>query len=100
MPSPRVMVKSCVGGGREESFSEHPEAVRIFACGFLCADFCVRIFCADFSCGFLRADFRADFGFFCVRISVRIFFLRFAWRATAGRATKKSSPKNPPQNPL
>ena len=42
----------------------YPDAVRIFVRGFLCADFCVRIFCADFSCGFLRADFRADFGFF------------------------------------
>ena len=55
------MVKSCVGGGREESFSEHPDAVRIFVCGFLCA---------DFLCGFFRADF-------CVRIFVRILdFLR------------------------
>ena len=67
------MVKSCVRGGREESFSEHPDAVRIVVCGFLCADFCVRIFLCGFSvrilvcgfsCGFwifLRADFSADF---------------------------------------
>ena len=66
MSSPRVMVKSCVGGGREESFSEHPDAVRIFVCGF----FCVRIFV----CGFFVRIFRADF---CVRIFVQILdFLR------------------------
>ena len=63
------MVKSCVGGGREESFSEYPDAVRIFLCGFSCADFYVRIFCcADFFC----ADFCVRVLDFCVRISVRI----------------------------
>ena len=62
MSSPRVMVKSCVGGAQEESFSEHLDAMRIFVCGFLYADFGVQIFCADCSCGFLCADFRADFG--------------------------------------
>ena len=63
MSSPRVMVKSCVGGGREESFFEHPDAVRISVCGFLCADFFVRIldFCVWIS----------------VRISTRIFFKDF-----------------------
>ena len=98
MPSLRVMVKSCVGGGREESFFEHPDAVRIVVCGFLCA---------DFLCGFfmriLRADFRADFGFFFVRISVRIFtrtfFGGFFWQGDRRESDKKILPKNPPQNP-
>ena len=66
-------------------------------CGFLHADFCVRIFL----CGFFVQIFRAIFvcGFsrgiwiFCVRISVRILTQIFLGglfgRETAGRATKK-----------
>ena len=93
MPSPRVMVKPCVGGGREESFFEHPDAVRIFVCGFFArfsCGFCVRIFvrildflACGFHCGFLRGFFLED----------------FFGTETAGRATQKSSPKTPPQNP-
>ena len=87
MSSPRVMVKSCVGGGWEESFSEHPDAVRIFVCGFLCADFCVRIFCADFR-GFLCADFRADFGFF--RADFDADFWRIFWQGDRRESDKKN----------
>ena len=80
------MVKSCVGGGREESFSEHPDGVQIFVCGFLCVDFCVWIFLCEFMC--------ADFGFFVCGFQcgflTRIFFEDFLGRETAGRATKKS----------
>ena len=76
-------------------------------CGFLYADFCVRIFVCGFFVRIFHADFACGFscGFwiFCVRISVRIFTRiligGFFGRETAGRATKKSSPKNPPQNP-
>ena len=71
------MVKSCVGGGWEENFSEHPDAVRIFVCGF-----CVRIFVCGFSRGFLCADFRADFEFFACGFHVRVLtraFLRIFW---------------------
>ena len=104
MPSPRVMVKSCVRGGREESFSEHPDAVRIFVCGFCARIFVCGFFMRIFVCGCFVRIFRADF---CVRIFVRIldfqradfyadlnFLLR---RETAGRATQKSSPKNLPK---
>ena len=87
-------------GRSEESFSEHPDAVRIFVRGFLCADFCVRIFCADFRADFcvrifvwildfLRADFGADFE--------AVFYEDF-WQGDRGRATKNPS-KNPPKNP-
>ena len=91
--SPRILVKSCVGGGWEESFSEHPDAVRIFVCGFFerifRADFSVRIFVRILDS--LRADFDADF------------LLRFFGREIAARATKKilqkSSPKSSPIPP-
>ena len=102
MSSPRVMVKSCVGGGREESFSEHPDAVRIFVCRFLCADFCVRIFCTDlfvriFVCGFLCADF-GFFSWISVRILTRIFLRLFFWQRDRRESDKRNLQKNPPQN--
>ena len=67
-PHPELWASVALGEvGRKASLS-----IPIFVCGFLYADFCVRIFCADFSCGFcvrifvrildfLRADFSADF---------------------------------------
>ena len=81
-------------------------------CGFLYADFCVRIFvCRFFLCGFfmriLRADFRADFGFFACGFQcgfLRGFFFEdfLAGRPQGERQKilpKKSSPKSSPNPP-
>ena len=91
---PKVMVKSRVGRGHEEPlWVARP-------CGFLCADFCVRIlgadflvrfWCEDFSCGFLCV-------LFLVRILTRIFwvFLAATLQGEQKSILKKSSPKSSP----
>ena len=113
---PSVMVKSGVGRGNDESSSEC-RAWTLCVCGFLCADFCARIFWR----GFLVRIFGADFS---VRIFdadfVRIFFdfgadfgadffadFFFAGRPQGERqkkiqqkSIKKSSPKSSPKFPL
>ena len=83
-------------------------------CGFLCADFCVRIFGADFSvrifrcgffgadfsvrifwCGFFGADFCADF---CADFFAD-FFLHGDRRESDKKNPEKNPSKNPPRNP-
>ena len=81
-------------------------------CGFLYADFCVRIFVCGFFVRIFHADFACGFscGFwiFCVRISVRI-FVRIFFGGFFGQGDcresdkkilpKKSSPKSSPNPP-
>ena len=106
MSLPSVMVKSWAERGYDESSSGcRARTLWSFVCGFLCADFCARIFGADFCvrifrCGFFGADFsvrifRCGFfrcGFWCGFLGG--FFSGFFFcKETAGRATKKIQQK-------